>query len=66
MDAAKGPSQTSALLKLYHFIKLMAAAFCKTHNFIRQLLYCPLHACKAALLQKNTDFIWQRLLLACV
>ena len=45
MDVVKGPSHTSALLKLYHFIQLMAAACHKPHNFTWQLLYCPLHAC---------------------
>ncbi len=48
MDVAKGPSQISALPKLYHFIQLMAAACHKTRNFTRQLLYCPLHACHSS------------------
>ncbi len=51
MDVAKGPSQTSALLKLYRFTQLMAAACHKPHNFTRQLLYCPLHACHSSDIQ---------------
>ncbi len=48
-DTAQGTSQNAALLKLYHFIQLMAAA-CDN-----SLLYVAVisHACDAALLQEN-------------